>query len=90
MILHCNGALAIPCHWRIGWKEVKDDGYIERAVVVDEKGRCVGVLLDLAAYKRLPEEAAELESIRAYDVATASADEVIPFEQAVEEIKPYS
>lgn len=55
--------------------------------VVAEKGRRVGVLLDLAAYKRLLEEAEDLESIRAYDAAKASGDEVVPFEQAVEEIE---
>lgn len=55
--------------------------------VVDEKGRRVGVLLDLAAYRKLLEEAEELEAIRAYDAAKASGDEVISFEKAVEEIE---
>lgn len=55
--------------------------------VVDENGNRVGVLLDIADYHRLLEELEELESIRAYDAAKASGDEVIPFEQAVTEIE---
>ena len=38
-------------------------------------------------YKRMCEELEELESIRAYDAAKASPDEVIPFEQAIREIE---
>ena len=56
--------------------------------MVAEQGCRVGVLFDLAAYNRLLEEAEELESIRAYDAAKASGDEVVPFEQVVEEIEP--
>jgi len=55
--------------------------------VTDEKGVRVGVLLDIADYERLLEALEELEAIRAYDRAKASHDEVIPFEQAVEEIE---
>jgi len=55
--------------------------------VVDEKGNRVGVLLDMEDYCKLLEELEELESIRAYDAAKASGDEVIPFEQAVAEIE---
>jgi hypothetical protein len=32
------------------------------------------------------EDLEDLESIRAYDAATSSGDEVIPFEQALEEL----
>ena len=55
--------------------------------VVDKDGKRVGVILDIEDYRRLLEEAEELESIRAYDAAKASGDEVILFEQAVEEIE---
>ncbi len=55
--------------------------------VVDEKGERLGVLLDIAEYGKLLEELDELESIRAFDAAKASSDEVIPFEQAVAEIE---
>lgn len=55
--------------------------------VTDERGVRIGVLLDIADYERLLEALEELEAIRAYDRAKASQDEVIPFEQAIEEIE---
>ena len=60
---------------------------IKERYVVDEKGTKVGVLLDIADYRWLLEALEELESIKVYDEAKASGDEVIPFEQAVEEIE---
>ena len=60
---------------------------LKERFVVDEKGDRVGVLLDIEEYRRLLEELEELESLRAYDAAKASADEAIPFEQAVSEIE---
>lgn len=60
---------------------------IKERYVVDENGSRVGVLLGVDDYRRLLAELEELESIRAYDVAKASEDEVIPFEQAVAEIE---
>lgn len=55
--------------------------------VVDEKGKAVSVLLDIKTYRRLIAEIEELESIRAYDAAKSSCDEVVSFEQAVQEIE---
>jgi PHD/YefM family antitoxin component YafN of YafNO toxin-antitoxin module len=55
--------------------------------VIDDKGNPIGVILDIAEYRKLLEELEELESIRAYDAAKASGDEAIPFEQAVAEIE---
>lgn len=55
--------------------------------IVDEKGNRVAVLLDLEDYRKLLAELEELECIRAYDAAKASADEAVPFEQAVAEIE---
>ena len=55
--------------------------------VVDEQGNPIGVVLDIADYRKLLEELEELESIRSYDAAKASGDEEIPFEQAVAEIE---
>jgi hypothetical protein len=50
--------------------------------VVDEEGHRIGVVLDIAEYRRLLEDLEELESIRAFDAAKASDDEVVPFEAA--------
>jgi PHD/YefM family antitoxin component YafN of YafNO toxin-antitoxin module len=40
--------------------------------VIDEKGKPIGVILDIAQYRKLLEEIEELESIRAYDAAKAT------------------
>lgn len=55
--------------------------------LIDEEGHRVGVLLDIADYEKMLEELEELDSIRAFDAAKASGDEVIPFEQALQEIQ---
>ncbi|MCJ7619368.1 MAG: hypothetical protein MUP64_04015 [Anaerolineae bacterium] len=49
--------------------------------VINEKGERVSVLLDWQEYRRLLEELEELESMRAYDAAKASGDEVTPLEE---------
>lgn len=55
--------------------------------VVDDNGEKKAVILDIAEYQKLTEEADELEAIRAYDAAKAARDEAIPFEQAITEIE---
>jgi hypothetical protein len=55
--------------------------------IIDEQGQKTAVIMDIAEYRKLLEEAEELEAIRAYDTATAAGDEAIPFEQAVTEIE---
>jgi hypothetical protein len=55
--------------------------------VVDASGNRTAVLLDVKRYVELLEAQEELESIRAYDDAKSSGDEVVPFSQAVKEIE---
>ena len=55
--------------------------------VVDENGKRMAVLLELARYEKLLEAQEELEAMRAFDEAKASADEAIPFSQAIAEIE---
>jgi PHD/YefM family antitoxin component YafN of YafNO toxin-antitoxin module len=55
--------------------------------VIDENGQRTAVLLEVEYYQKLLQAFEELESIRAYDEAKASGDEVISFEQAVLEIE---
>jgi PHD/YefM family antitoxin component YafN of YafNO toxin-antitoxin module len=55
--------------------------------LVDENGNQIAVVLDLADYKKLLKELEELDAIRAYDTAKASDDEIIPFDQAIDEIE---
>jgi PHD/YefM family antitoxin component YafN of YafNO toxin-antitoxin module len=55
--------------------------------VLDDKGNKVAVILPVEEYEKICEALEELESIRAYDAAKASRDEVIPFEYAIEDIE---
>jgi len=55
--------------------------------ISDDKGNKIAVILPIDEYQRICEALEELESIRAYDAAKASNSEVIPFEQAIEEIE---
>ncbi len=55
--------------------------------LVDENGNRTAVLLGVERYVELLEAQEELESLRAYDEAKASGDEVISFAQAVDEIE---
>jgi PHD/YefM family antitoxin component YafN of YafNO toxin-antitoxin module len=55
--------------------------------VVDQNGNRTAVLLDVTYYHELLAALEEIESIRAYDEAKASDDEVILFSQATEEIE---
>jgi len=61
-------------------------GFHER-FVVDERGKRVGVVLDMKAYRKILSALEELESIRAYDAAKRSGDPALPFAQAVAEIE---
>ncbi len=70
-------------------------GLANKTYIVDDTGKRVGVLLEMDEYRRILEEIEELESIRAFDAAKASAnesaneskDEAVPFDQAVREIE---
>jgi len=55
--------------------------------LVDEDGTRIGVVIDITDYEKIVEDLDELAAIRAYDLATASGDEAIPFEQAIKEIE---
>jgi hypothetical protein len=70
--------------------DTKEDAQLielEKKYVVDDKRNRIGVFLNISDYQTLLGALEELESIRAFDVAKSSADEAIPFEQAVEEIE---
>ena len=63
---------------------------IKEQYLVDDNGNRIGVVLNMKDYHRLLQELEELESIRAYDAAKASGDEVVPFKQVITEIKSHS
>ena len=55
--------------------------------VIDENGTRTAVLIDVEYYQKLLDALEELESIRAFDEAKESGDEIVSFEQAVQEIE---
>ena len=55
--------------------------------LIDENGTRTAVLIDVEYYQKLLDALEELESIRAYDQAKESGDEIVSFEQAVQEIE---
>lgn len=55
--------------------------------IVDHKDRKKAVIIPFAEWKRLMESAQELEDIQAYDKAKAHSEEIVPFEEAVRQIK---
>ena len=55
--------------------------------VVDEKARKKAVLVSIVEWQSIMESIEELEDIRTYDKAKAQSDTVIPFEEAVRQIK---
>jgi PHD/YefM family antitoxin component YafN of YafNO toxin-antitoxin module len=60
---------------------------LKERYVVDQTGNRVAVLIDIEEYHRILEALEELESINAYDEAKASNDEIISFDQAVDEME---
>jgi PHD/YefM family antitoxin component YafN of YafNO toxin-antitoxin module len=60
---------------------------LKERYVVDETGNRVAVLIDIDEYQKILQALEELESINAYDEAKASDDEIISFDQALQEIE---
>ena len=60
---------------------------IHPEVVIDRHHKPKAVLLPYAEWNKVLAEMEELEDIRAYDRAKARGGEIIPFEQAVKEVK---
>jgi hypothetical protein len=55
--------------------------------VVDEKARKKSVLISIAEWQQLLEAIEELDDIRAYDQAKKEPGDLVPFEEAVRQIK---
>ncbi|HOE96465.1 MAG TPA: hypothetical protein PLS90_05090 [Candidatus Sumerlaeota bacterium] len=55
--------------------------------VVDAQRRPKAVLLPLAEWERILEALEDLEDLRAYDEARNQAQDALPFDQAVREIR---
>ncbi|MCK4505751.1 MAG: hypothetical protein KAW14_09050 [Candidatus Aegiribacteria sp.] len=55
--------------------------------VIDKDKRKKAVLLPFPEWEKILDELEELDDIRAFDTAKSSAEESIPFNQAVQEIR---
>jgi len=55
--------------------------------VIDEKQHTRAVLLSIDEWNSILDELEELDDIRVYDLAKASQDEHLPFDQAIREIE---
>jgi hypothetical protein len=62
-------------------------GLLREQFIEDSQGHKIAVLLPIEKYNRILKQLEEIEDIKAYDVAKASDDEIIPFETAVKEIE---
>jgi hypothetical protein len=62
-------------------------GAVKQQFIEDNKGRRIAVLLPIDQYNEMLEQLEEMDDIKAYDAAKAEEDEVIPFDQAIEEIE---
>lgn len=55
--------------------------------IIDEHEHKKAVIIPYPEWEKVLEEMEELEDIRAYDAAKAENDEILPFDQAIEEIR---
>lgn len=69
----------------------EEETFMEARYIVNENGERVEVILNIVDFERLLEELEELDDIRAYREAKATLesgeDELIPYEQAREEME---
>jgi PHD/YefM family antitoxin component YafN of YafNO toxin-antitoxin module len=70
---------------------MREEPGMEARYLTDENGKRIGVVLDIEEYERLREIETDMEDIQRYDEAMGAIesgkDEVIPWEQAVREIR---
>ncbi len=62
-------------------------GAVRQQFIEDNQGHRIAVLLPIDQYNKMLEQLEEIDDIKAYDAAKAENDEVIPFDQAVNEIE---
>jgi hypothetical protein len=62
-------------------------GAVRQQFIEDNQGKRIAVLMPIDQYNKMMEQLEEIDDIRAYDAAKAEDDEIIPFDQAVNEIE---
>ena len=62
-------------------------GVLKQQFIEDSQGHRIAVLLPIDQYNKMIEQLEVMEDIKSYDAAEASGDEIIPFDQAIDEIE---
>lgn len=62
-------------------------GALRQQFIEDKHGNRIAVLMPIDQYNKMLEQLEEIDDIRSYDAAKAEKDEIIPFDQAVNEIE---
>jgi hypothetical protein len=60
---------------------------LRREYLIDEKGSKKAVVVPISEWLRLIKDLEELDDIRAYDEAKSMPSEIIPFEEAISQIR---
>ena len=60
---------------------------LRQQFIEDKQGNRIAVLMPIDQYNKLLDQLEDINDIRAYDAAKAEDDEIIPFDQAVNEIE---
>ena len=60
---------------------------IREQYLTNNKGKQIGVLLNIRQYHKFLEQAEELDAVRGYDAAKASHERPIAFERVVKDIE---
>ena len=62
-------------------------GALRRQFILNKQGKPIAVLIPIDQYDKILEQLEEIDDIRAYDAAEAEEDEIIQFDQALNEIE---
>lgn len=62
-------------------------GALRQQFIEDNQGKRIAVLMPIDQYNKMMEQLEEIDDVRAYDAAKAKEDEIIPFDQAINEIE---
>lgn len=62
-------------------------GAVRQQFIEDNQGKRIAVLMPIDQYNKMLEQLEDIDDIKAYDAAKAKDDEIISFDQAVNEIE---
>ncbi len=62
-------------------------GALRQQFIEDKEGQRIAVLMPIDQYNKMLDQLEEIDDIKAYDAAKSGDEEIIPFDQAVNEIE---